>query len=117
MPATAREHGLIVNKKVDERRDSQKSTRAAVRYLRSLTWEFGGDALLLALAGYNGGPNRVRRVLKTMDDPFAERSYWRLVEKGLLPDETALYVTRFFASAVAGENGLPAKSVLQEAGY
>ncbi len=117
MPATARHYGLRVGNGIDERRDVDKSTRAAVRYLKGLAFEFGGDALLLALAGYNRGENGVRRALKQLDDPFRERSYWVLVERGLLPRETALYVPRFVAAAVAGEAGLPDPARLAEAGY
>jgi soluble lytic murein transglycosylase-like protein len=117
MPGTARNYKLAIDGPRDERRDPRKSTEAAVRYLRDLAFEFGGDALLLALAGYNRGENGVRRALKQMDDPFSDRSYWRLVEKGLLPQETAEYVPRFVAAAVAGEGGLPRSAVLIEAGY
>ncbi|MDH3212067.1 MAG: transglycosylase SLT domain-containing protein [Myxococcales bacterium] len=117
MPATARQYGLRVGGGVDERRDNVKSTQAAARYLRDLAFEFGGDALLLALAGYNRGENGVRRALKRLDDPFSDRSYWKLVEKNLLPEETAQYVPRFMAAAVAGEAGLPSPQVLAAAGY
>jgi hypothetical protein len=117
MPATGRQYGLRVKGKIDDRRDPEKSTRAAARYLRDLAFEFGGDALLLALAGYNRGENGVRRSLKKLDDPFSDRSYWRLVERDLLPEETQNYVPRFIAAAVAGEGGLPPVQLLREAGY
>ena len=117
MPATAKHYGLAVGGPSDERMDRAKSTRAAARYLRDLAFEFGGDALLLALAGYNRGENGVRTALKKLDDPFSDRSYWKLVEEGLLPQETSLYVTRFMAAAVAGEGGLPPESTLRRAGY
>ncbi len=117
MPGTARQFGLVVKPPVDERRDPAKSTRVAARYLRDLTFEFGGDALLLAVASYNRGENGVRRSLKKLDDPFSDRSFWRLAETGNLPGETALYVPRFMAAAVAGEGGLPPPTVLAEAGY
>lgn len=117
MPGTGKQYGLKIGGPNDERRDEAKSTRAAARYLRDLAFEFGGDALLLALAGYNRGENGVRRALKKLDDPFSDRSYWRLVEEDLLPDETADYVTRFIAAAVAGEGGIPAASTLTAAGY
>jgi soluble lytic murein transglycosylase-like protein len=117
MPGTARQYGLQVGGTSDERRDPLLSTRAAARYLRDLAFEFGGDALLLALAGYNRGENAVRRSLKKLDDPFNDRSYWRLVEEDLLPEETARYVTRFVAAAVAGEAGLPEREELERAGY
>ena len=117
VPATARQYGLKVRGGIDERRDPVRSTRAAARYLRDLAFEFGGDALLLALAGYNRGENGVRRALKKLEDPFSDRSYWRLVEEELLPVETSRYVTRFVAAAVAGEAGLPSQQALLEAGY
>lgn len=117
MPNTARHYGLQVTDSVDEREDPRKSTRAAARYLRDLVFEFGGNAMLLALASYNRGENAVRAALKRLDDPFSDRSYWRLVEEGLLPEETADYVPRFLAGAVAGEGGLPDEAVLAEAGY
>jgi hypothetical protein len=59
----------------------------------------------------------VRRALKKLDDPFRDRSYWRLVERQLLPEETRKYVTRFVAAAVAGEAGLPSRKALVDAGY
>jgi hypothetical protein len=117
MPGTARHYGLRVEGDLDERQDPRKSTRAAARYLRDLVFEFGGNAMLLALASYNRGENAVRRALKQLDDPFSDRSYWRLVEEGLLPEETADYVPRFLAGAVAGEGGLPDEAVLAAAGY
>lgn len=117
MPATAKRYGLRMEGSVDERRDPQRSTQVAARYLRDLAFEFGGDALLLALAGYNRGENGVRTALKRMSDPFSDRSYWRLVESNLLPVETADYVPRFMAAAVAGEAGLPSDDALAAAGF
>ena len=117
MPKTAAHYGLKVSEDDDERKDPRKSTQAAARYLRDLVFEFGGNAMLLALASYNRGENGVRRALKKLDDPFSDRSYWRLVDEGLLPEETADYVPRFMAAAVAGEGGLPSQEVLAGAGY
>lgn len=117
MPPTARDHGLTVRSGLDERTDIEKSSQAAAQYLQHLLFEFGSDALLLALAGYNLGQGQVRARLKQLEDPFSDRSYWRLVETGLLPHETAVYVTRFVAAAIAGEGGLPSRSVLIAAGY
>jgi hypothetical protein len=117
MPATAKRYGMRVEGGVDDRRDPRRSTEVAARYLRDLAFEFGGDALLLALAGYNRGENGVRTALKQMSDPFSDRSYWRLVESNLLPIETADYVPRFLAAAVAGEAGLPSDDALAAAGF
>lgn len=117
MPATAKQYGLEVSKSNDERLDNAKATRAAAQYLRNLTMEFGGESLLLVLAGYNRGENGVRRALKKLENPFKDRDYWRLVEMELIPEETAKYVPRFIAAAVAGEGGLPDVSTLKAAGY
>lgn len=117
MPGTAADYGLAVAGGVDERADPEKATRAAAHYLQHLVFEFGSDALLLALAGYNYGQARVRVALKKLDDPFHDRSYWRLVERGLLPAETAAYVARYTAAALAGEAGLPDEEKLRAAGY
>jgi hypothetical protein len=117
MRPTARDYGLEVSGSVDERKDLTRSSDAAAHYLQNLLFEFGSDALLLALAGYNLGQGQVRGKLKQLDDPFSDRSYWRLVETGLLPEETATYVTRFVAAAIAGEGGVPSESTLVAAGF
>jgi transglycosylase-like protein with SLT domain/FHA domain-containing protein len=117
MPGTARDYGLRVAGNLDERGDARRSTTAAARYLRSLAFEFGGESLMLVLASYNHGENAVRRALKRLEDPYADRSYWALVKAGYLPDETADYVARYVAAAVAGEAGLPSEAVLADAGY
>jgi hypothetical protein len=117
MPGTARDYGLRVGGSQDERSDPLRSTTAAARYLRSLAFEFGGESLMLVLASYNRGENAVRRSLKRMEDPYSDRSYWALVQAGYLPTETADYVTRYVAAAVAGEAGLPSQAVLADAGY
>ena len=117
MPRTARQYDLEVTDQVDERRDPGKSTRAAARYLRDLTFEFGGDSLLLTLAGYNRGENAVRRALKRLDNPFSDRTLWALLRQDLLPEETARYVPRYMAAAVAGRAGLPREDTLVAAGF
>jgi hypothetical protein len=117
MPGTARDYGLKVGGARDERTDPQRSTTAAARYLRSLAFEFGGESLMLVLASYNHGENAVRRALKKLDDPYSDRSYWALVQAGYLPAETADYVARYVAAAVAGEAGVPSQSILTAAGY
>jgi soluble lytic murein transglycosylase-like protein len=117
MRNTARDYGLEVSGSIDERTEVTKSSRAAARYMQHLVFEFGSDALPLALAGYNLGQGQVRARLRRLDDPFNDRSYWRLVETGLLPEETAVFVTRFVAAAIAGEGGLPSRATLLAAGY
>ncbi len=90
MPATARRFGLTVKGGVDQRNDWEKATVAAAEYLRDLAFDFGGNALLLSLAGYNRGEAGVRRSFRKLENPFEDRSYWRLSENNLLPKETRL---------------------------
>lgn len=117
MPGTAKDYGLRVGGGRDERQDPRRSSTAAARYLRSLAFEFGGESLMLVLASYNHGENAVRRALKKLEDPYSDRSYWALVQAGHLPPETADYVARYVAAAVAGEAGVPTRAVLASAGY
>jgi hypothetical protein len=112
IPETGRRYGLKVTPGADERADFEKSTVAAAEYLNDLLMDFGGDSLLLALAGYNRGEQGVRNALRKLENPFSDRSYWRLVETGKLPKETACYVSRFLAAATAGEGGLPDPAVV-----
>ena len=62
MPATARLLGLKVTKKVDERKNYYKSTKAAAIYLRDLYTELGD--WLLVIAAYNGGTGNVYKAEK-----------------------------------------------------
>lgn len=61
MPATAKELGLVVGKHVDERRHPEKSTRAAVKYLKR--GYKATNSWALTLAGYNMGFTGVKRRL------------------------------------------------------
>jgi membrane-bound lytic murein transglycosylase D len=94
---TGQRYGLKVNPYVDERKDIIRSTDAAAKYLKDLhnvfnSWE-------LALAAYNSGEGRVLRAVMRGNT----RDYWELIDKGMLPDETANYVPKFLAIASIGE--------------
>jgi membrane-bound lytic murein transglycosylase D len=100
---TARSQGLRVDAELDERLDAEKSSRAAAHYLRALVDELGGDSPLLAVAAYNAGENKIRGALKSSSEQGgpAPRAFWTLVERGLLSEETASYVPKFLAAAIA----------------
>ncbi|MFB6273719.1 MAG: transglycosylase SLT domain-containing protein [Salinibacter sp.] len=98
MPSTARRYGLTINAWVDERRDPEKSTRAAARYLSNLYAEFGDWHL--ALAAYNCGTACVKSALRQSD--VENPSYWDIHE--YLPHETQGYVPMFIAAARIMEN-------------
>jgi soluble lytic murein transglycosylase-like protein len=109
IPETARRYGLLVDAKTDERLDPEKSTRAAAAYLAELVADFGHDSALLAIASYNLGELRMRKVLRGLaGEPGglarSQRDFWHLYEKKLLPEETAEYVPAIVAAAIVGEN-------------
>jgi len=109
MAVSARELGLRVDDKVDERTDVQKQTRAAARHLANLLAEFGEDAFMLAMASYNRGENAVRGVLhKIAQTPGGfkkqNRDFWHLYRMKLLPSETMEYVPKILAAAVICSN-------------
>ena len=95
IPATGRRYGLQVDMWVDERRNPALATAAALDYLNDLHTEFGD--WLLAMAAYNCGEGRVRRLLRDAGD---SATYWTLN----LPRETMHYVPRILAAMVIGHH-------------
>lgn len=61
-PATARDMGLTVTSRVDERLDPNKSTNAGLRYIKWLEGKFDGDHNLAVLA-YHIGVGKLSRVI------------------------------------------------------
>lgn len=96
--STGRNYGLEVSYWIDERRDPEKATDAAVRHLKDLYEEFG--SWYLAAAAYNGGPNRVRRGLRTVPGG----TFWDLADRRLLLRETRDYVPKIIAAAMIGHD-------------
>lgn len=98
IPETGKKYGLTVNHWIDERRDIQKSTVAAARYLQQLFDQF--DCWYLAAAAYNAGENRIDRLIKRHDT----RDFWQLSTYNTLPSETREYVPRLIAAAILSKN-------------
>jgi membrane-bound lytic murein transglycosylase D len=98
---TGRRYGLRVDSYVDERRDPEKSTDAALRYLQDLHDRFG--SWYLAAAAYNTGENRVGRIMReeTGSERGAEEDFWRIRKR--LPGETREYVPLIVAAALIGK--------------
>ena len=93
MPATAEEFGLDSLSV----HDVGASTDAAARYLRQLGRMFGGD-WQLALAAYNAGPGRVRKLVRAHRAAHGGTpGFWDIYDA--LPRETRAYVPRFIAVA------------------
>jgi membrane-bound lytic murein transglycosylase D len=87
MRRTAGRFGLRVGKYVDERRDPELSTRAAVQYLKYLYGLF--DSWTLAAASYNSGEGRVLRAMKSQNT----RDFWSLE----LPKQTREFIPKVAA--------------------
>ncbi len=88
--STARMKGLVINEHVDERRDPEKSTAAALEYLNELYDTF--DDWTLAMAAYNCGPGNVRKAIRR----GGSKDYWKI--RSFLPNETQKYVPRVIAA-------------------
>ncbi|MCH8518245.1 lytic transglycosylase domain-containing protein [Candidatus Gracilibacteria bacterium] len=87
MPDTARRYGLQVDDYIDERYHFEKSTEAALIYLKDLYNQFGDWALVAA--AYNRGENGLRRDMASQ----GVNNYYDL----FLNNETSRYVFRILA--------------------
>ncbi|MBI5571571.1 MAG: transglycosylase SLT domain-containing protein [Desulfomonile tiedjei] len=101
MPDTARSYGLRVDSWVDERLDPEKSTKAALLYLKDLYGMFG--CWRLALSAYNSGENKLNKVLCQEDAD----GYDEICSSRKLKRETKEFFPRFHAIAHIAKN--PAK--------
>ena len=90
--STGRRFGLRIDHFVDERRDPELSTRAAVEFFKDLYSLFG--SWHLSMASYNAGEYRVNRAMMK----HYSRDFWHLIAKKSLPSETSNYVPKFIAA-------------------
>ena len=91
MYSTGKMYKLEISSFIDERRDPQKATEAAARYLRDLysiykDWH-------LVIAAYNCGPGNVNKAIKRCGNV---KDYWKIYYR--LPKETRGYVPAFIAA-------------------
>jgi len=96
--ATGRRYGLDVNWWVDERRDVEKSTIAAVQYLKELNGMYG--SWYLAWASYNAGEAKIGRAIKK----YKTADFWELCKGRYLRPETKNYVPKLIAAAIISKN-------------
>lgn len=102
MAATAREFGLAVTGRTDERTDPAKATDAALTYLQSLKDRFG--SWYLAAAAYNSGGGTVSKALRktTGRTKGTDQDFWLIMPR--LPKETQDYVPKLIATARIGND-------------
>lgn len=100
MPQTARDLGLKVNHKIDERRNFVKSTIAAAMYLKDLFNTY--NDWLLVIAAYNCGNGPVNSAIRKS----GSRNFWDL--QYYLPAESRNHVKKFIAThyIMEGDGGL-----------
>ena len=92
MTWTGKEYGLnIYGNWCDERTDPKKSIEASVNYMAFLTNLFQDPAL--AIASYNAGPGRIKKRI----NQFKASSYNELLDRGLIPRETAHHLPKIYA--------------------
>ena len=90
MPQTARDLGLKMTYKYDERTHAYKSTVAAAKYLKDLYAQF--NDWLLVLAAYNSGPLPVMNAIKKS----GSKNFWAI--QYYLPEESRGHVKRFIGT-------------------
>src|SRR5690606_6606177 len=108
-PVTGKEYGLEQNQYVDERMDPEKSTDAALRFLKRLYRTYGDWEL--AMAAYNCGPGNVNKAIRRSG---GKRSFWEIYP--YLPRETRNYIPSMtaviYAMKYAPEHNIFTDSVL-----
>lgn len=116
IPSTGYKFGLTRNQYVDERMDPEKSTLAAIAYLKELHNLFGDWTTVLA--AYNCGEGRVLRTIRNQRLNYLD-NFWDLYQN--LPRETARYVPRFLATLHIIQNldtyGITVDNPLQPIAY
>ncbi len=90
MHATGKIFDLKVNNYVDERRNVEKSTEAACKYLKGMYVTYGD--WLLVIASYNCGPGNVNKAIRKAG---GKKTFWDIYP--YLPKETQNYVPAFIA--------------------
>ena len=98
MTDTGRQYNLRIDNYVDERRDAEKSTKAAVALLGNLYHEFGDWDL--AVAAYNAGSGKIGTGLKK----YNVNTFWDLAREQYLSLETVRYVPQLMAAIIIAKD-------------
>lgn len=95
---TGKKYGLRIDSWVDERREPEKATLAAIKYLTFLYEEF--DSWYLAVAAYNAGEGKIGRGV----DKYGTNDFWQLAREDYLALETKRYVPKLIAAIIIAKN-------------
>jgi membrane-bound lytic murein transglycosylase D len=95
---TGKRYGLRSNWWIDERRDPEKSTIAAAKYLKDLYDMF--ECWYLAAAGYNAGEKKIATAMKR----YRTEDFWELTKHRYLKRETKDYVPQMIAAALIAKD-------------
>jgi membrane-bound lytic murein transglycosylase D len=95
---TGKRYGLRVDWWVDERRDPEKSTIAAAKYLKDLYDMF--ECWFLAAASYNAGEGKIATAMKR----YRTEDFWELAKYRYLKQETKDYVPQMIAAALIAKD-------------
>lgn len=95
MYATGKSYGLEVTSFVDDRRDPEKATKAACKYLADLHRMYGDWTL--AIAAYNCGPGNVNKAIERAGNNV--KTFWDIYP--YLPKETRGYIPAFVGATYA----------------
>ncbi|WP_162054982.1 lytic transglycosylase domain-containing protein [Pontibacter pamirensis] len=112
MKPTAGDFGLKFNEYVDERLDPEKSTEAALKFLRRLHNTYGDWEL--AMAAYNCGPGNVNKAIRKAGG--GKKTFWEIFPylpketRGYIPSMTAVIYTMHHA----GDHNIFSDSILYQ---
>lgn len=95
---TGNRYGLETTWWLDERRDFEKSSHAAAKYLKQMYGMFNN--WYLVAAAYNTGENRIKR----MTQKHNTKSFWKLAQQNALHDETEEYVPKMIAAMLISKS-------------
>lgn len=95
---TGRTYGLKIDAWVDERRDPEKATQAAIAYLSKLHRQF--DDWYLAVAAYNTGERRIDDITTSI----GTKDFWEISASDSLYLETKRYVPKLIAAIIIGRD-------------
>jgi len=102
--STGRRYNMRIDSEVDERRNWQNATQAAINYLKDLHDIFEGD-WSLAISAYNMGEGGLSRAIASNG---GDRDLWRLFEtppaSNRIRLETKRYYPKFLATLIVTSN-------------